>query len=250
MSYLSSSRGPLAFTFVALVACSGTVLTSATSTSTSGGGSTSTSSAGGTTAIVTSATSTAASSSAGGGSTSGGDCTSDADCPGGTCVALTPGGWKVCAVPQPEVTACNGGPADQCCSSSQCMGNNAGCYSSYVECGGAPPIPGNVCTSDQCEADTDCSSFGPAICTPANVFGVPNRMCLPAYCHTNADCVLKAGGVCRPVDRMCCSIPEGLACVYPGDCTTFNDCTNPEDACGIDPGTGESVCVHDEGCPP
>ena len=263
MNYLPSAWGALA---LGLVACGGNVVagtgssstggssgvSSSTSGSSSGGstGSSSTSGGGSSATSTTSASSSSTSTTSSSGSTLEGDCTSDSDCPGGTCVPLTPGGWSVCATPQPEATTCAPLPGNQCCKSSDCTGSgNPSCYPTQVDCSPLPPNPGNVCIADECQSDADCTG-GHSICTPANVFGVPKRLCLSAYCRTNADCTLKNGGICRLLDAECCSIPAGLACVYHGDCSPVTKCSGTSQQCVVNTATSESECVKIQGCPP
>jgi hypothetical protein len=179
-----------------------------------------------------------------------GDCTSDADCAGGSCVALTPGGWAVCSHSYPQVTGCSTLPDDQCCKASDCMGTNAGCYESASGCGGPPPNPGNVCESDECTDDADCASLGPSICTPPGVFGSPVRTCMRSLCHTDEDCNPGGAGVCQPVVGPCCPVPLGLACVYPGNCSKTSDCsTNGSEGCTIDASEGDTMCSSGVVCP-
>jgi hypothetical protein len=202
--------------------------------------------AGGATGATTSK-SGAASTSSSGGPTEDGDCNSDADCPGGKCVELTPGGWKVCSFIPPEATACTTPPPMQpeaCCTSADCPGGK--CYANVVlgYCGGPAMPPANDCIPDGCTNDDACihDNPDPWICIPAGVYGDPATQCFPAFCKTNADCVAAPGGVCRPVMNACCGTSLGLACVYPGGCSTATDCG--EDAhCEIDTAKGTSKCV-------
>jgi hypothetical protein len=119
-------------------------------------------------------------------------------------------------------------------------------------CGGAQ-IQANLCVADQCKTDADCvKNSAPAICAPAGAFSSPGRACLNAWCKTDADCTAKAGGACLLIgNNPCCKYPQpdGLGCVYPGDCTKDADCPMG-DACHIDTGTGESHCTQAIGaCP-
>jgi len=234
-------RKLLSFACVALIGCGGRVTLSTSTTSSSGAGG----QTGGSTGV---------SSSSGGGASQHGDCASDADCAGKPCVALTPGGYRVCESAPPPAAGCGSVPGE-CCTTMDCMGpGNPGCYddAALPLCGGVRRPPGNACIGDDCEEDADC---GPqSICTPPRVLGRPNRACMAAFCHTDADCTRRLGGVCRPILNQCCSIPRGLACMYPGGCSGDDDC-RPGDSskvfdCMIDPSTGESACTQDFGCPP
>ena len=50
-----------------------------------------------------------------------GDCKDDADCDGGgTCVELSPGGYRVCAREPAEFTACDQGVVYSCCGNADC----------------------------------------------------------------------------------------------------------------------------------
>lgn len=215
------------FSIVGLAACGGGVETGA-------GGST------------TTTTSSSAGGSGGGGTVAGSDCATNADCNGGTCAELLPGGYKICLTPPPEATACNmGGPVmDQCCTSLDCQGGGK-CYlsSNIPSCGGAPVPDYNYCAGDACKVDSDCQGAGvPQICAPAGAFGAPGRACVNAYCKTDADCM--AGGVCAPVLQQCCGLPSGLACVYPGGCRKDSECGNSGDShCEIDPMTHDGTCM-------
>ncbi|HEX7604338.1 MAG TPA: hypothetical protein VF316_22120, partial [Polyangiaceae bacterium] len=187
------------------------------------------------------------------GTVSGGDCATDADCNGGTCIELAPGGYKVCSKMPPEATMCQppGPPVmDQCCTSSDCKVGKCYASTSLPYCGG-PAMPlYNMFVADACATDKDCASNGgpPQLCAPAGAWGIPARFCALAFCHTSADCGAKAGGVCEPVANSCCSMPSGLACVYPGGCNKDQDCgQNAHCAIGSQ---GEAACKPgDVGCP-
>jgi hypothetical protein len=221
----------------------GASTTGTTATSTGAGGASST----GTTATSTGAGGTCT-------NAPSGDCASDADCNGGTCSPIVPGGYLVCLDQVPQATSCtppvNG--MNQCCTSADCMQGK--CYStqSLPSCGGPARPLYNACVTDQCVADADCSSTGGAAsqaCLPAGAYGEPMRTCLPAFCHTDADCTAQPCGVCAPIVGPCCSTPTGLGCVYPGGCTKSSDCGNGT-SCELDPKTGASSCVASGGvCP-
>jgi hypothetical protein len=230
------------------VACGTTVIQSQTGSG-AGGGTSSTS----TTSTTTNSggTGTGAWPGTGGGSSSG-DCATDADCKGGTCAAVTPGGYKVCLNPPPEATMCNTpepGVMDQCCKSADCMGSKCYLNSWQHQCSGPIAIPENQCASDLCTSDAMCGSQGePQLCAPAGAFGAPVRVCFVAFCHTDADCKAKPGGVCVPVSQPCCQTPSGLGCVYPGGCRKDSDCGGMNQ-CQLDSKTGTGQCGPAPGCP-
>jgi hypothetical protein len=209
--------------------------------------------AGGTGATGTGATGTGATGTGAG--TPTGDCKTDADCSGGTCVAITPGGYLICLHLPPEATTCSAPQPvmDQCCTSADCTGGSK-CFSSGTlgQCGGPAMAIENECLADHCTTDADCEGGGadtPMICAPAGAFGFPVRTCFTAYCKVSGDCTEKANGVCAPVDQQCCSIPAGLGCVYPGGCATDSDCA-AGDTCQLDFTTGNGVCGSGPvGCP-
>src|SRR6185437_7740845 len=169
----------------------------------------------------------ASSSSGGGGAPSSGDCQTDADCPGGPCVPLTPGGFLVCQEPPSQATSCTG-PLDQCCpdTKSYCP-NGEGCYAGPLvpACSGTPMPMHNQCGADQCEKDIDCAPD--QICGLAGTLGLEIRACVTAYCKIDADCEAYPGGVCAPVLDPCCSTSAGLYCVYSGHggCRSNADCS-------------------------
>jgi len=184
----------------------------------------------------------------GGGVTGSGDCDTDGDCPGGTCVALTPGGFRVCKIPVVEATMCQnggtggggtggagvggaggggvggnnpGGPTDECCTSDDC---NNRCVAAPLipHCGAQEPAH-NVCTDNQGECDNaqDCDGN---LCADPGTIGNKVRQCLTTKCGADSECTAEAGGLCELVFG-CCDLPRGLYCVYPtGGCRHDSDC--------------------------
>lgn len=153
-----------------------------------------------------------------------GDCASNADCPGGRCVELTPGGYRVCATPPIEATRCTGFPGEQCCTSADC--DSGRCYASPLVpvCSGILPQPRNVCGADQCGMDAACPANAP-VCVPAGALGYKVRACMAASCLLDADCKAAPGGRCAPVANPCCSASLGLYCRYPNEgCRSNADC--------------------------
>ncbi|MEP7125341.1 MAG: hypothetical protein ABJE95_30700 [Byssovorax sp.] len=210
----------------------------ATSTATGSGGSS------GSTASASSAasSSTGASSSGAGGAPSGsGDCTTDAQCPGSKCVAIFPGGFRVCADVLVEATTCNQKGVDQCCGATMPCPGGQPCYAGPLEpyCGGVPMLPHNECAVDQCTSDASCGAGN--ACLVSGVLGRKERACFPAPCKHDGECVDAAGGSCAPVADPCCGQAATLYCIYPGDCRSNADCGNGY--CVIDPAKKRAACV-------
>jgi hypothetical protein len=152
-----------------------------------------------------------------------GDCATDADCPGGACVHITPGGFRVCQTPPEVAMDCVSG-LDQCCPGTPCP-DNAPCYAGPLVpyCGGIPPETENQCAVDQCTQDADCAPG--QICGIAGALGRKVRACAAAGCKVDADCDASSGGVCAPIADPCCGTFAGLFCVYPGNgCRSNADC--------------------------
>ena len=208
---------------VSAAACGGNVVTGTGAGSTGAGTGTGATGTGAGTGTGATGAGTGTGATGAGGSLPGGDCTTDADCPGGTCAPITPGGWLVCLVVPPEATSCNPpmNQADQCCSSADCKQGQCWSTQTLPYCGGPAMQIYNECMTDACTSDAECvhgADVPPEICAPAGTFGEPVRFCFTAYCHTDADCTAQPGGVCRPVTGPCCAAPVGLGCVYPGGC--------------------------------
>jgi Cys-rich repeat protein len=177
----------------------------------------------------------------------GGGCHVDADCNGGTCGPIAPGGYRVCLAVEPEATSCTSPSAGQnaCCTSADCAQGK--CYStaSLPYCGGPPKEIDNQCFSDQCTTDAECvfgADLPPQLCAPAGFDGSPVRVCFTAYCHTDADCTAQPCGACVPIVGPCCDFPVGLGCVYPGGCARNADCPSGN-VCELDPITGTGTCT-------
>jgi hypothetical protein len=152
-----------------------------------------------------------------------GDCASDADCPNGPCVEVTPGGFLVCVDPPAEATMCSGSGFDECCTTSDCAKGTCFPWPLTPYCGGPQPIDHNVCGADQCSTDAECGAG--MICSLAGTLDTKVRLCVLAYCKTAADCTDEPGGYCAPVDGPCCGGSAGLFCVYPSDgCRNNGDC--------------------------
>lgn len=176
---------------------------------------------------------------AGGTAPQAGDCKTDAECNGGTCVEVTAGGYKICLSAPLEALSCTPGTPvpDECCTSADCASGKCYDNSQLPYCGGPFPAPYNTCVSDACQGDADCGAQ--QICAPAGAWHHPNRFCVAAYCRTNADC---PGGACLPITEICCGTPQGFACVYPGGCSKDEDCgPSGESHCAIEDGKGQCV---------
>ena len=177
-----------------------------------------------------------------------GDCNVDADCSGGRCVELSPGGFRVCKYPVAEATAC-GSPRsgfDQCCTTADCATGRCYAFPITPYCGGAAPIPHNSCADDSCRSNADCA--GTSVCAPAGALGNKTAQCLTGSCLRDTDCTAEPGGICAPVKNTCCAATRGLFCVYPKTgCREDRDC--PSGHCEIMAGRG--VCQSGPPlCPP
>ena len=155
------------------------------------------------------------------GTSSMGDCLTDADCPGGTCVALVPGGYRVCRVTPVPATGCEPGRGDACCTSADCAMGTCFLGPIHPSCGGVFRAPNNECGVDECATNADCTD---GVCAPAGTFA-PVATCVSASCFHDADCTAEVGGHCVIALDPCCSIPVGLVCSYDRDgCRTSADC--------------------------
>lgn len=164
-----------------------------------------------------------------------GDCDTDADCPGGKCVELMPGGYRVCQFPVQEATACQSPstPMDQCCKSSDCATGKCYAFPVTPYCGGVMPVDHNVCASDGCELGKICpvGNETTGMCMPAGAYGYAVSGCVLQNCTHDTDCNAEPGGVCVPVENPCCGQPQGFFCSYPSDgCKKQSDC-KPGQSC-------------------
>lgn len=169
-----------------------------------------------------------------GGEAALGDCETNADCPpDGSCIELTPGGYRVCQYPVVEATSCTT-KIDLCCNSLDCEGVGESCLVTPITpfCGGVQQQPHNECAADQCATDADCDTD--EICAPAGTLGSQIRVCLTTACQGGC-----APGVpCAVIRNPCCGAPLGLFCA--SGCLTDADC--PGGYCDVDQETQESVC--------
>lgn len=184
---------------------------------------------------------------AAGGGVNSGDCDTDADCPGSTCVEITPGGFRVCKEQHLPAEACLQPDFDECCTTADCPGGST-CLAAPLEpyCGGPAPLEYNVCGNDLCASDADCTD---GICTPAGTLGNKVRACAAATCRVDSDCGAEPGGICAPVTEPCCNTQVGLFCVYPSDgCRDNGDCGQGE-YCEIQMDGTARCAVGDIACP-
>ena len=244
----SHLRTCLAFTLV-VAGCGSEVVTGTGGSGGSGGDGPSAATSTGTDATSTGSVGTSSGSEASTSTGSGGspgDCATNDDCPGGQCVEIVPGGFRVCVTLPPEATQCDPSHTqDQCCTSADCAAQGGGrCYDSQSipYCGGAFPAPQNVCFVDFCTEDSECfgGTTGETICAPTGVAGFPGRSCLMTFCRADSDCTAQPGGICAPVQEACCGLVAGLACVYPDGCRSNADCATG--GCVLDTVKGIGRC--------
>jgi hypothetical protein len=157
-----------------------------------------------------------------------GTCQSAADCAGQPCLAVpnAPNGWHTCAVQRVEATMCTGGP-DQCCDSTMCTaGQGGGCFLGPIFfCGGAHPIPSNMCVYDGCSTDADCSAMPFGVCVPPGAFGEYRSVCDYGDCRFDSDCSGGPAGECSPFFDPCNGRFIGFHCTYfTSACRSDSDC--------------------------
>jgi hypothetical protein len=209
------------------------------------GGSGGSAAAGGTGGIGGAGTGGAGAAGTGGSGRNTGDCDESSQCGElGECVELAPGGFRVCVQPVEEATECHpdGTFGDECCDTSEC--EEGVCLESPLVplCGGMPPVPVNVCATDECTSTEQCAAEN-SVCVPAGVWVRKVGTCVTGSCVFDSDCTEYGGGTCQPVQGPCCFAPSGLYCVYPGGCRTSADCDDPSHTCVIREGQG--VCTPD-----
>jgi hypothetical protein len=221
--------------------------TSAASTGATGGGSSASLGTGGQTTGGGSAgggTSHGGGGAGGGGAKNSGDCDNDGDCPGSHCVAITPGGFRVCQQVPVEATSCTNPGIDDCCNTSDCQLDGL-CLVGPVSpaCVGPVHLPRNECGYDQCGSDPDCGAG--MICVDRGLWGPEIKSCMVADCKRDTDC--GAGEKCELIQNTCCSnypasVALGLYCVPP-----VNGCHNDKDCdqgsyCALD-ANQKAVCT-------
>lgn len=190
-----------------------------------------------------------------------GECMSSADCAAGGVgmgCAQVASGYRVCTFQTAQATAPSSIPASDECSASDPCAANEGCFNVPVFetgiCGSAPPRSYNVCRSNECTTDAECTG---GVCGPAGFSagekygGGLIRQCIPAACRSDAECTKLPGGVCSVVPAGCdlpaangtqAYMPAQLACVYPNGCSSLSDCANtPGAVCKVI--RGEGICV-------
>jgi hypothetical protein len=181
-------------------------------------------------------------------------CRSAGDCSFGECVAISDG-FMACSV-EPTGLAEDAGTSarNECDAAHPCP--TGACYSLSVaattQCSAGGFDFRNVCLSDECTTDADCSAG--SACMPPGVAGTtqltsaPQRLCLPAACKAGADCTAEPGGVCGLVREQCAPPRVGfgvfrgaeVACIYPDGCTQQSDCPNGYYCAVAD---GAAVCI-------
>lgn len=189
--------------------------------------------------------------------TKAGECQAPADCTLGNsgdpqCAEVFPGGYRVCVYQTPVAIKPSMNPAgDQCDGTRPCTSGT--CYEVQQFPSGVCGLGGvsiqNLCRSDGCSSDADCSD---GICSPRgltsenNVSGGFVRQCFHADCRSNTDCTAHPQGVCALVAGGCPNTPgfrpfhpSQLACVYPDGCFSNADCG--QGSCMVVAGSG--VCV-------
>ncbi len=174
------------------------------------------------------------------------DCASDAECPGGQCVELAPGGYRVCATGHIEAQSCAiADPVpfpNECCQTSECAEGYCveGPWPQY--CGGPAVQTYNYCAADECESAADCTNTPFGVCFPAGSYGYPTATCVTADCQVDSDCADEPGGKCLLVDSPCCLLPL-LTCVYAGGCRSLADCPKGSESCHAE--DGRAICSGD-----
>ena len=178
-----------------------------------------------------------------------GDCNSSDECPGSTCVEVSPGGFRVCKQIFEEALFCQDeiSGTDECCSTIDCQ--EGACFDSQQAqpiCAGVPPLARNVCGVDDCDADADCGAG--FLCTQPGTFDSALRHCVAVSCTQDRDCKDERDGSCAPIEEGCCGLTVTLACTYPSDgCRSDGDC-GAERICEIE--AGRARCVAGQrACP-
>ena len=183
-----------------------------------------------------------------GGAPNSGDCNGDADCAGGKCVSLSPGGFRTCQVVVPLATTCDSG-SDECCTDGTLPCVTGRCVRGALDphCGGALPVSANMCATLGCTTNADCNDN--ETCILAGTLDHLSNSCVPGGCRLDSDCKASPGGKCESVTPNCCSGALGLYCVYPtGGCRTNSDC--PGGHCFISADNVTAACVTGKGiCP-
>ena len=129
-----------------------------------------------------------------------------------------------------------------CCSDEEC--ENGLCAAMEINyCGGPPPEQENVCVSNECSSDSDCSVG--SVCLDAGVLGSLTGSCIPAACTQHSDC--------NGVDARCSLVYDGVTC--PGtklvctdvqsECRWYGDCDQ-----GLCVGTDNGAWCQEEMMPP
>jgi hypothetical protein len=220
----------------------GVTLTTSTSSGFPSGSASGPTSASASSSGATTSASSSSGGTGGGGAMNSGDCKTNADCTSGQCIAVTPGGFRVCFVPPKMATTCTN-TQDQCCPNTKNCPSSEPCYLGplVLACSGTPMIPHNQCAVDQCAKDVDCAAG--QLCAPAGTLGLEIRACVNAHCKYDTQCTLYPGGICAPVEDPCCMASDGLFCVYPanGGCRDNAACGQGQ-YCSPDANKGVATC--------
>jgi hypothetical protein len=166
-----------------------------------------------------------------------GDCESDNDCPGGTCIRIPdkPGGYWTCLFsPEDPVTGPSANPdQDVCTTTVDCEDPlKCDCYLE-MEFQGIE-YPHNECFCDECEEDFECFQ---GLCIPAGAFRQKRNTCVIAECEIHSDCNSGSSGRCIPYYDAC-SILDVRP--YAGKYCHYSD-----DPCIDDSNCGAGMCIPD-----
>jgi hypothetical protein len=165
-----------------------------------------------------------------------GTCTTAVDCGGNPCAVIPDGslGWHTCIEMVAEATACTGEPGEACCSTADC--SSGACYVGPLwYCGGAAPVPANVCVVGECSTDSECNAKSHGLCLPQGAFGEAEARCVYGDCRLDADCTSRSEGECRPFFDPCHGRLIGFSCTYDDSvCRSSADCVGQYCAAGSD----------------
>ena len=159
-------------------------------------------------------------------------CVADEDCGAGQCISVvdTHEDIRVCQYPvdiwMHECQEWSWG----CCADEEC---DAGvCAAMEINyCGGPPPEEENICVSEECFVDTDCS-IG-SVCMPSGVLGSVTGTCIAASCMQHSDC---SGAEAR-----CSLVYDGVTCP-----NVHLSCTDAQSSCRWYGDCSQGLCVGDE----
>lgn len=139
-----------------------------------------------------------------------------------------------------------------CCNDNDChKGHQSGVCDQWpgaIYCGGATPLPENVCVYPKCDASHPCN--GQQACVRGGILGLRQNACMHAQCVSDSDCHGAREGRCLPFqDDWSCSY-TGLFCTYAtSPCRTTSDCP-PSQLCVYNETAMEPQCVQAAPPPP